>query len=327
MRKHHFPPPCAIVTRGLVYVLAIGALAPALSGCGGSGHSPQSAARATTATSSPASTSTGSGASTSTDGSSAAGHGTTTAGAAKSPARNGAQAGGAPTTGSGGAGKATAGVETTHSGGGAGHATGHGGGAGKKQGAGKKSVGHTVAAAAPAAGSGAGSSGSAPNAEDGLPYEVRVPSMEPTYKALSTIYYNPTETHPQIGQVIVFYLPAKAAEGECGSPEIGGRACAVPVPGLSKVLFASRVVGLAGETIAVRNGLVIRNGQPVSEPSIQPCGEKELENEPGCEYPTAITVPPDSYYVMGDNRSVFKNDSRAWGAVPQAAVVGTVVGS
>jgi signal peptidase I len=151
--------------------------------------------------------------------------------------------------------------------------------------------------------------------------------MEPTYKALSTIYYNPSETNPQIGQAIVFYLPAQAAEGECASSEVGGRACAVPVSGLSKVLFVSRVVGLAGESIAIRDGRVIRNGQPVSEPSIQPCGEKELENEPGCEYPTAITVPPNSYYVLGDDRSMFKNDSRAWGAVPQAAVVGTVLGS
>jgi signal peptidase I len=327
MRKRHLPPLSTILARGIVYALAIGALIPALSGCGGSGHSPESAARATTATS-PAPTSTGSGTSTSTDSSSAAGHGTSTTGAAKSAARKGAQAEDVPSAKGGSAGSATTGGGTTHSGGGGSHATGHRQDGGKKQRAGRKAANHTVAAITPGGKSGTGSgSGSAPNAEDGLPFEVRIPSMEPTYKALSTVYYNPTETHPQIGQAIIFYLPAKAAEGECASPEIGGQACAAPVPGLSNVLFISRVVGLAGETIAVRDGRVIRNGQPVSEPSIQPCGEKDLENEPGCEYPKAITVPLDSYYVLGDDRSMFKNDSRAWGAVPQAAVVGTVVGS
>jgi signal peptidase I len=151
--------------------------------------------------------------------------------------------------------------------------------------------------------------------------------MEPTYKPFAMVYYDPTQTDPQIGQVILFYMPAGAEEGTCASPEVGGRACAVASPGLSHNLSLARVVGLPGEEIAIQNGLVVRNGQPVSEPSIQPCGVNELASEPGCEYPKAITVPAGSYYVMADNRLLFQDDSRGFGAVPQEALVGTLLGS
>jgi signal peptidase I len=176
--------------------------------------------------------------------------------------------------------------------------------------------------------SGAGSTPSAaPNAENGVPYEVHTAAMEPTYKPFTQVYYDPTQSSPQIGQVILFYLPTGAEEGTCASAEVGGRACAVASPGLSHNLSLARVVGLPGEEIAIQNGLVVRNGQPVSEPSIQPCGVKELASEPGCEYPKAITVPAGSYYVMADNRLLFQDDSRGFGAVPQEALVGTLLGS
>jgi signal peptidase I len=151
--------------------------------------------------------------------------------------------------------------------------------------------------------------------------------MEPTYKSFSTVYYDPTQTHPQIGQVIVLYYPVGVQSGECASKEIGGRACAAPIPGLTQVLSIKRVVGLPGEQIAVHNGWVVRNGQLISQPNIVPCGEKERAREPGCEYPTPITVPANSYYVMSDDRKVYQEDSRSYGAVPQSAVVGTVLGS
>jgi signal peptidase I len=175
--------------------------------------------------------------------------------------------------------------------------------------------------------SGGGPAGLPPNAQNGVPFEVKTTSMEPTYKSFSTVYYNPTATHPQIGQVIVLYYPVGVESGECASKETGGRACAAPAPGLTHVLSIKRVVGLPGEQIAVHNGWVVRNGQLISQPNIVPCGEKERAREPGCEYPTPITVPANSYYVMSDDRKVYQEDSRSYGAVPQSAVVGTVLGS
>lgn len=183
------------------------------------------------------------------------------------------------------------------------------------------------AGSTPAAPGGSSAGSAAPNSENGVPYEVHTAAMEPTYKPFTMVYYDPTQTSPQIGQVILFYLPAGAEEGTCASAEVGGRACAVASPGLSHNLSLARVVGLPGEEIAIHDGLVVRNGQPVSEPAIQPCGVKELETEPGCEYPKAITVPAGSYYVMADNRLLFQDDSRGFGAVPQEALVGTLLGS
>ena len=34
-----------------------------------------------------------------------------------------------------------------------------------------------------------------------------------------------------------------------------------------------------------------------------------------------LTIPPDSYFVLGDNRNN-SEDSRYWGLVPRAAIVG-----
>jgi signal peptidase I len=143
--------------------------------------------------------------------------------------------------------------------------------------------------------------------------------MEPTYRLGTKVYYDPAWTHPQIGDVIVFYLPVGGTEGSCGTVMEGRKACAVAKPGLTKDLVMKRVVGLPGDRIAIREGRVIRNGRPGQEPPTIPCG-----TELGCNFPEAITVPADSYYVMVDNRALYHQDSRLWGAVPQTAIVGTV---
>lgn len=166
-----------------------------------------------------------------------------------------------------------------------------------------------------------------PNSENGVPFEVKTASMKPTYKPFTTVYYDPTRTHPQLGQVMAFYLPIGVRDGRCATPEIGGVACAVAVPGLTKTLSISRVVGLPGDRIAIVNGHVVRNDQAISEPNIETCGVAEEQYEPGCQYPKPLTVPPESYYVLSDYRSLWQVDSRNYGAVPQGAVVGTLLGS
>lgn len=160
-------------------------------------------------------------------------------------------------------------------------------------------------------------------ANSGVPYTVSTISMEPAYKAETTVYYDPTRTRPKIGDVIVFHLPTGAEHGSCLDVPTGGAPCRSPVPGLLKRIGFKRVVGLPGDTIAIRGGHVIRNGQSESEPPTLPCGPDE---QTACEYPKAITVPAGHYYVMADNRAAAKEDSRVFGAVPQEAVLGTVEG-
>ena len=163
---------------------------------------------------------------------------------------------------------------------------------------------------------------SAPNAYDGVPFAVHTASMTPTYQPETTVYYDPTGNRPQIGDVIIFFLARGASEGECGTPEVGGAPCRIPHSGLTKTLAMKRVVGLPGDTIAIHRGRVIRNGRPESEPKTVACGD-----EPGCEFTKAIVVPPGHYYVMSDDRQLYQEDSRVYGAISQAAIVGTVLGS
>jgi signal peptidase I len=64
---------------------------------------------------------------------------------------------------------------------------------------------------------------------------------------------------------------------------------------------------------------VIRNGERQAEPYVAACG---ADGE--CNFPKPIRVPPGEYYLLGDNRGV-SDDSRFWGPVPSAWIIGTVV--
>ncbi len=73
-----------------------------------------------------------------------------------------------------------------------------------------------------------------------------------------------------------------------------------------------RVVGLPGETIAIRGGRVFINGQPLDEPYVQTPTHGRLP-------PTRI--PAMHYFVLGDNRDA-SNDSRNFGPVPRESILG-----
>jgi signal peptidase I len=184
----------------------------------------------------------------------------------------------------------------------------------------RRSVSDKAGAGPTNAGASAPAPSGAASAETGVPYEVSTISMRPNYQPETKVYYDPTRTQPQIGDVIVFYLPTGATEGECGKVAAGGAPCEISRPGLTKMLAIKRVVGLPGDTLLIHNGQVIRNGQPEPEPSTEACKEEEE----GCNYPKPIVVPAGHYYVMGDNRRLPQEDSRVFGAISQEAIVGTV---
>ncbi len=317
-------------------VTSAGLLTLALSGCGGGSHTASTAAAdingaaaggASALTSSTTTSSTGT-ASAAKSGTGATG--TTTTSSATTAAK-GSGAGAAANTATGGGAVKSAPNDPAPSNGSS--SAGKGDAHGKSKAAGRTAAGSGTAAAgsgaASGSSSGAGSSSgsSAPGANSGVPFEVETTSMEPTYQPETKIYYNPTSTHPQIGEVVVFYLPAGAEGGSCGEVMVGGRACTTPLPGMTqnKEISFKRVVGLPGDTIAIREGHVIRNGQPETpEPPIMACEKDEKLN---CEFPTPITVPPNDYYLMADNRGLDREDSRIFGAVPQEYILGTVEGS
>lgn len=80
----------------------------------------------------------------------------------------------------------------------------------------------------------------------------------------------------------------------------------------SDELLIKRVVGMPGDEVAIHDGQVFVNGQPLVEPYV-------VGATTGFYGPTII--PPLHIFVLGDNRG-FSNDSRSFGTIPLEDVVG-----
>jgi signal peptidase I len=100
---------------------------------------------------------------------------------------------------------------------------------------------------------------------------------------------------PERGELVVFRYP--------------------PDPSLR---YVKRVIGLPGETVQISRGAVRVDGRQLDEPYVQPANNLGLF--PG---DSTTTVPPASYFVMGDNRDN-SFDSRMWGPVPRENLEGSV---
>jgi len=90
--------------------------------------------------------------------------------------------------------------------------------------------------------------------------------------------------------------------------------------------FIKRIVGMPGDQIHVRGRQVIVNGVPLSEPYVMPAGAGSPVAEERCGYTYGcdpILVPPNAYFMMGDNRE-HSQDSRDWGFVRGEKIVGRV---
>ena len=82
--------------------------------------------------------------------------------------------------------------------------------------------------------------------------------------------------------------------------------------------FVKRVVGLPGETIEIADGVVLIDGEPLSEPYLDPAHCRFRRSMP------PRTLGADEYFVMGDNRDN-SNDSRSVGALKRIAIRARVV--
>jgi len=154
------------------------------------------------------------------------------------------------------------------------------------------------------------------------PYRIPSPSMEPTLHcarpeldceagssdrvlANRFIYrFHP----PRRGDIVVFHAP-EAARREC----VGGN-------------FVKRIIGLPGEAWSEKAGVTYINGRRLAEPYIAPA-RRDRDTKELIDIPPAGTmrrIPPRMFLVEGDNRA-HSCDSRVWGLVPRANIVGKVV--
>jgi signal peptidase I len=155
------------------------------------------------------------------------------------------------------------------------------------------------------------------------PYRIPSASMQPTLKVGQRVivdrFSHRLGTPPKVGEIIVFHPPSSADDQTCANSHQGedtDHPCGRVVAQQDSETFIKRVVAVGGDTIAVRNGHVIRNGRRASEPFIAPC-----DGGAGCDFPKAIRVPKGHVFLMGDNRGE-SDDSRFWGPIPISWVIG-----
>jgi len=146
------------------------------------------------------------------------------------------------------------------------------------------------------------------------PYQIPTSSMFPTLKPgdkifVSRLVYGPKVPFlplripgfrkPQRGDVIVFVFPRNKRKA-----------------------FIKRLIAKGGEEALIKNGNIYINGKIITSPSIS----KNYYYNFGkfAEGGKEITIPKDSYFVLGDN-STTSYDSRYWGFVSKKLIIGKAI--
>lgn len=90
------------------------------------------------------------------------------------------------------------------------------------------------------------------------------------------------------------------------------------------IAYIKRLIGLPGDRVEVRPGDgVYVNGKKLDEPYVNEIADSCTWVRPET-YCGTIQVPPDHYYMMGDNRNQ-SSDSRYWGFADDHRVIGRAV--
>ncbi len=131
------------------------------------------------------------------------------------------------------------------------------------------------------------------------PFVVDGDSMHPTFSNLDYLIVDEilyAFKSPERGENVVFRYPGKPS-----------------------VFYIKRIIGLPGETVSIKSGVVTI--ATVSGESLT-LSEPYAVNE-DATYTKNVTLNPGEYFVMGDNRPN-SSDSRVWGPLPRKNIIGRV---
>ncbi|GHO93155.1 signal peptidase I [Reticulibacter mediterranei] len=126
-------------------------------------------------------------------------------------------------------------------------------------------------------------------------YHVNDASMQPGLSADSYVMINKQAylfRPPQRGDVIVFHLPTN-----------------------TNIDYIRRIIGLPGDTVQIDGTQIKVNNTVLREPYVSASATPIVNT---------WKVPPDQYFVLGDNRPS-SEDSRYWGPIPKTYIVGKAI--
>src|SRR5258706_4822517 len=82
--------------------------------------------------------------------------------------------------------------------------------------------------------------------------------------------------------------------------------------------YIKRIVALPGDTITINDTIVTVDGVKLNETYVNPRNQGNIWSNKAI---SNMIVPPDDYFVLGDNR-IGSSDSRDWGFVPRGNIIG-----
>jgi len=153
-------------------------------------------------------------------------------------------------------------------------------------------------------------------------YRVEGHSMDPTledgeFLLVNSLLYSEVDVEA-IAKWVPFWDPGEPAERHVfHGPERGDIVILHhPVEGQERDLV-KRVIGIPGDTLRIRDGVVFIDGRELIEPYVKEPWRGDLPE---------IRIAPGSYFVMGDNRNN-SLDSRVFGPVREELIVGKAMAS